>query len=137
MRQIELGMISQRSRENYAYSPDGEHFVDDIMSALAGVETGSDGLVPLYRGVSAVAKHSDFVSGMSIVEDLQNVAYDEYSHHSEEYLDQVDDKAAEDLEDMIVGWLKCHGGPINFYRVSDIVKIRVEIDSLVEFVVAE
>lgn len=132
-----IDCILGHAKRNFAYSRDGEFFYNDLRSAMSEAPCDDDGFVTLHRGDSNVAKHSDFVSGMSIIEDLQNVAYDEYSEHAETYLDEVDDEKADELEQIILDWLDQNGGPINFYRVSDIVRVKVHVDTLEQFVVAD
>jgi len=111
------------SKIEYAYSSDQEHYHLDSKYALDDaaqhIEEGQE-QVTIYKGPAKIAKHSDFICGVSIIEDMQNCAMDNYGEWSEDYLMDLSNDKAEELEKLIVKWLEENAEKPTFYTVGEI-----------------
>ena len=75
-----------------------------------------------YEGPQRPFTHADFVSGSQIIERFQEQAYDEVHEHSDDYLSELGRDEINELESLIVEFLKKNAQQPTFYAIDGVVK---------------
>ena len=116
----------------YAYSCDNEHFNVDLEGAVEDACNGGDfksgDTITIYRGQRIQAKHSQFFTASSLIEDMQNVAMDNYNEWSEDYLTDISKEKTEELDSLIVDWFENNADKPSFYCVENVVETKHVLD---------
>ena len=115
----------------YAYSVNGERYTEDyheVINDLMGENMPGEE-VWIYRATPIEYTHVDFINADYIVEQMQEIAYDEGSDWAEGYLDDIrtDKEKLKDLEQHIARWFKDNSKDALFFTVKDVEKIKITI----------
>ncbi len=120
----------------FVYSIDEEIFhedFDDVMDMVNDDRDNEPGdRVVIYKGTPVRLTHMDFLKNISIVDILQNAAYDEDGEMAEDYMMDVSE---EDEEKMIleINEIICkYALPPAYFRVTDIIPMTVVVDGIEE-----
>ena len=110
------------------YSSNGETFSDfeTVMDDLEGWhDLGEE--VTIYEGEKIPFHHASFFSVDTIVEQMQDNAYDRVPEFSESYLEDftVENKRA--LQDLIIRFFNDHAKQPNFYAVVNVKEVKIKV----------
>ena len=106
------------------YSITGDTFYEDLDSTCDDLEIG---IHEIFQGESEHPKVSDFFDADSLIERIQENAYDNHDEYAEDYLEDVTKSQKEDLEKLICDWFEKNDLTPRFYRVINVEKIKVEV----------
>ena len=116
------------------YSLDGENYrFDDLTELLAELEDGGDlgeGKT-IHAGTAIRHKASEFFYVDSLVDDMQNRAYDEAGEWAEDFPD-ISKEQSKELGDLIGAWLDKNVN-VNFWTVGDAKEIQITAAMIAEF----
>lgn len=123
--------MSDKTIYSYSFSVDGNYGgkFDSVEEALADArgslakwpEPTDENLAnhSVYIGECEPLNELDIVSATSVIEDMQQRAYEECGEVTEDWMDTVTEGQRTELENLIEGWVKKHF-PVEFWRVDDI-----------------
>lgn len=83
--------------------------------------------VPMYAGTLEPKKFTDYLCVDSILEHMQEWAYDDMNDFASDYLDNVTQEQKDELEQLISDWANKHNISPNFCSVGNVVEILVDI----------
>lgn len=113
---------------DFVYSVDGVMFFthEEIMDDLEnGNELGAR--VVIFRGVPVEVRHADYVRDLSIIEMVQNIAYDDENDMADDYLVDVTEEQEKTLLEEVVKLFDDMFPQPGYYRVVDIEEIVVTV----------
>ena len=105
------------------YSHNGEDWHTDYWSAY---EEAIENMCPslsigdelvFYEGEVSYVKTQELVCGMSIIEDIQNRAYDLLGEFTDKYLDELDQQKQKELELIVCEFIEKNSSGPRFYHV--------------------
>ena len=84
-------------------------------------------IVTIFEAEAIEYTHADFVNAESIIEDMQNCAYDTVGEFAETYLEELKKEDFKELDKLITDWLSMKADKPRFYTTINDKPIEVEI----------
>ena len=116
----------EQEKEDFAYSLNDEEFhdYDTIMDEINdGYESGE--AVSVFYGSVVKVEHAGFINISRIIEDIQEMAYEEHGEWAEDYLFDMTKEKISDLDSVIKEWFKKNVNRPTFYTVKRIGKMTL------------
>ena len=83
--------------------------------------------VPMYAGTLEPKKFTDYLCVDSILERMQEWAYDDMDDFASDYLDDVTQEQKDELAQLISDWANKHNISPKFFSVGNVKEILVDI----------
>ena len=111
--------------EDTVWSEDGEtfHSEQDIIESLDFPE--NDSVLVIYKGVKVSRKHNDYFNANSIIEDIQESAFNDVGDFAEGYLTELSLQDIKQLQYMLSKWLDKNAAQPLFYAVKNVTPIQI------------
>ena len=110
----------------YVYSVDEEFFIEDIDELDLGDAEDGDRIV-IYRGTPVKVTHMDFLKDISLVEILQDAAYEEDGEMAEDYMTDLNDEDEAEMMKEINKIVCKYASQPNYHRVENITPITIVV----------
>ncbi len=114
-----------KETEEKGYSPDGEHYFNNIDDFLC--EFSNSGIHEIYEAKKKIYTLSDFINTWSIFDKIVEDAFEEVSGAAE-YFQLSDDQYGDSFKKMVDLWAKKEGIKINFWGIHSERKIKIKVD---------
>ena len=111
------------------WSYDGETFNYDSVEELLDNECYAELGDTVYYGEVAEITMEDLVSGHTIMESVQEAAYDLGGEFAEYYPEMTREQIA-DLKKVVVGWFRENVSEPNFFKVRNVKQYEITEDDL-------
>jgi len=112
------------------YSTNEIEFYEEIEDLLSVNEVESiEQLDTIYVGEKVQKNHSDFIFASSLIEDMQNIIYDNHGEYAEGYIENIDIGLKEHkagLEKVISDYMDEHFAKPNLFEVKNIKQITID-----------
>jgi hypothetical protein len=114
--------------EKFVYSEDGEIFTtyDKVISDLELMY--GPGRYEIYRGIRVDVSHKNFINGEEIICNIQEKCWGDHLEYADDYLIDLKNNAAKELEALIDNWLISKTGKPSFYHVTDIAMVEIDVE---------
>ena len=110
-------------KQQYCYSLGAEIFQDSTSEGIIFDNDLQEGDV-FYQGEAIYPLPSNFFCIDSLIEYMQENAYDNHSEFAEDYLQDLSDEKVKELETLISEWLDKNVN-VSFYTVNNVKKLVV------------
>ena len=116
------------SEDNWTWADEDRYVVvRQFLDNLEDAELKTTTKVPLYVGTLETKYFSDYLCVDSILERMQEWAYDDVDEFASEYLDDVTQGQKDELEQLISDWANKHNIFPKFFSVGNVKEILVDI----------
>lgn len=111
------------------YSITGEDYTELclVMEQLRDEHEIGDS-VEVFQGISTPIGHNGFIFANTLIEHMQDRAWEEYGEWSEGYLDNITKDQKLQLENLISAWFTRNVPTPTFYKVIGVQKIMLEVE---------
>jgi len=84
-------------------------------------------VLTLFKGLSVRQTFDKYLSVNSIIDEMQNLAFEYCGEYAEKYLDDVSEEQKKELENLIISWAERHGIEPDWCMVENIEEIKYKI----------
>lgn len=100
-----------------------EAATENALDEMSAEEIAECTSITLYRGAREEKTFEGYLSVDALIENMQEVAYEDGQEWASDYLDDVSDQQKEELKQLIVGWAKKNKIEPCWFTVEDIEKV--------------
>lgn len=115
--------IYSRSEDEWNHCESIEEAAQEAYEYLTDEEREEVTEVTIYQGTPDHVSFSDFFCVDSLIERVQENAYDNYGEHASDYLDDVTEEQKEELKELVLVWSEKVKAP-RFYMVKNVKEIK-------------
>lgn len=123
--------IDMSDNRDKVYSENGEDYgCGDYQSAVEQCideNTKVGDTITIFKAEAIQYSHADFVRAESIIEDMQNCAWDTAGEFAETYLEELKKEDFKELDKLIIDWLSTKSDNPRFYTTKNDQPIQVEV----------
>jgi hypothetical protein len=115
---------------NKSYSANEEDWgeLENIMEDLE-CDYDAGAVVEIFEGDAVAFTHKEFIRGDRIIEDIQELAYDELGEWQQDYLDDLaeDKEKVKQLNELLIKFITDNSKEPSCYKVINVKKIKVMV----------
>lgn len=120
------------SKLEKSYSADEETWTDYCSVIDHMLESYSPGdEVTIYEGDSVPFTHAEFVSAETVIENIQELSYDDIGEWQQDYLDEIssDKGLIAELQTTLMAFFEKHAKAPTCFKVENIKEIKVTLEA--------
>jgi hypothetical protein len=114
------------SNKSYSTNEEDWNDLEDIMDDLE-CDYDAGAVVEIFEGDAAAFTHKEFIRADRIIEDIQELAYDELGEWQQDYLDDLaeDKEKVKQLNELLIKFITDNCKEPSCYKVINVKKIKV------------